>query len=499
MSNLNISPQTVSLTAGQAVTFASTDAAGKPALVTWSLKPDPAVGSLVTPPPAPGVAASPSSSATAAPSSSVTYVAPSPVPAARTIAIVASTATDSASATIGLTTLSIVPAKVDLSAGQTQKFSTIDAAVPVPEVPEKITWTLSPPLGTLDGQGLYTSPREIVDPTIVNVTATTPIQGKQAVAIVNLTATPWHGLGVDVLGGFLLLVFSLVFAMVALWPPALPSPDTARADRIDAEKTWEDKAKLYNDANAAAKRVPPEPQKPAAQPAIPSGAGNAPASTSPRKGKPALAETAGDGTGAGTGSGTVAAADALDLRQQAGQALDDAYANLRDKRQIEKEANDTNVKTSLMGRINREFDLLLLVLLGGALGSFLHTAQSYSDYVGNRTLKRSWAWWYSLRPFIGAGLALVFYAAVRGGVLAITTGSNAKASELNPFGVVSVAAMVGMFSKAATTKLGDVFDTLFKSDKPKDKDPVTGTAPDAPPSNQPAAKPAAGGATSTGK
>ncbi|HXC44248.1 MAG TPA: hypothetical protein VNY51_12100, partial [Candidatus Dormibacteraeota bacterium] len=123
--------------------------------------------------------------------------------------------------------------------------------------------------------------------------------------------------------------------------------------------------------------------------------------------------------------------------------------------------------------------------------------QSYSDYVGNRTLKRSWAWWYSLRPFIGAGLALVFYAAVRGGVLAITTGSNAKASELNPFGVVSVAAMVGMFSKAATTKLGEVFDTLFKSDKPKDKDPVTGSQGGSPQSNQSGAKPAAGGTTTS--
>ena len=54
--------------------------------------------------------------------------------------------------------------------------------------------------------------------------------------------------------------------------------------------------------------------------------------------------------------------------------------------------------------------------------------------------------------------------------MAIATGTNVKASELNPFGVVSVAALVGMFSKAATTKLGEVFDTVFRSDKTDDKD-----------------------------
>jgi hypothetical protein len=489
VSNLNIAPQTVLLTSGQPVTFEATDATGKPALVTWSL--DPAVGNLVAPT-APGAA--PGASTTA---SSATYVAPSPVGTAQTIAIIARTGTDAASATISLTTIAIVPPKVDLSAGQTQQFSPIFAPPPAPPpgaapaAPEKITWTLSPPLGTLDQTGLYTSPREILDSTAVNVIASTPTPGKQAMATVNLTATPWQGLGVDFLGGYLLLVFSLVFVMVGLWPPALPNPDTARADRIQAEKTWEDKTKLYNDAQAAAKK-PPEPAKKQTE--------NTPTS-SPTKGK--LAQPTGtvaapsDGTASAPVAVTPTAPPAEDLLQQAGQALDDAYADLREKRQIEKEVNEPNVKTKLIGRINREFDLLLLVLLAGALGAFLHTAQSYSDYVGNRTLKRSWAWWYSLRPFIGAGLALVFYAAVRGGVLAITTGSNAKASELNPFGVVSVAAMVGMFSKAATTKLGELFDNLFKTDKAKDKDPVTGAPQGVSQANQSGGKPAAGGTTTS--
>lgn len=463
MSNVNIAPQAVLLTSGQAVTFEATDAAGKPSLVTWSL--DPVVGNLVAPT-TPGAAAGAST-----PASSATYVAPSPVGAAQTIAIVARTATDAASASISLTTIAIVPSKVDLAAGQEQQFSTIASAVlppaagAPPTITEKVTWILSPPLGSLDQMGLYTSPREVIDSTTVNIIATTPTPGNRAMATVNLAATPWHGLGVDILGGFLLLVFSLIFIMIGLWPPALPNPDTARADRIQAEKTFDDKTKLYNDAKKQTEPAATPPHAPASSPAKnkvaqPSGAAPAPSDT---------AASAPPGV-------TAAAPAAEDLLQQSGQALDDAAADLREKREAEKEANDTNVNTWFIVRMNRELDLLFLVLLAGTLGAFLHTAQSYSDYVGNRTLKKSWAWWYSLRPFIGAGLALVFYAAVRGGVLAITTGSNAKASELNPFGVVSVAAMVGMFSKAATTKLGEVFDTLFKSDKPKDKDPVTGTS-----------------------
>ena len=56
--------------------------------------------------------------------------------------------------------------------------------------------------------------------------------------------------------------------------------------------------------------------------------------------------------------------------------------------------------------------------------------------------------------------------------MAVATGTNAKASELNPFGLVGVAALAGMFSNAATMKLGEVFDTLFKTkaaEESKDK------------------------------
>ena len=117
--------------------------------------------------------------------------------------------------------------------------------------------------------------------------------------------------------------------------------------------------------------------------------------------------------------------------------------------------------------IGPEARLLLLVLFAGALGSLIHALQSLVDFSGNLTLKASWTWWYVSRPFIGMALALVFYAALRGGMLA---GTPAAVKDVNPYGVFTIAALAGMFSDKATQKLADIFDALFKvDDKRKDK------------------------------
>jgi hypothetical protein len=460
MPNVNITPQTVLLTSGQAVTFKATDSGGQAIAVGWSLNPP--IGILVT-----AAGGNAGNAAVSTPAPSATYVAPPVVASAQAIAVIAaSAANDSASATISLTpdAISIVPAKADLKANEEQQFIAIVAGAPGPGggPAGEITWILSPPLGNLEPAGMYHAPAEIPDSTTVSVIATSPALAKQAVATVNLTSPPWQGPGVNLLGGFLLVVFSLVFLMVGLWPPALPSPDTAKVERMTAEKTLEDAVKNQKANRTEARKAFEEEKKSAG-------------TTETKTEEKAPNVKGSDATAAG-------ADDDPEVR--------DAKADLERLEAVETKVNNPDVDTRLAGHINRELDLLLLVLLAGSLGSFLHLAQSYSEFVGNRTLKSSWAWWYSLGPFIGAGLALVFYAAIRGGVMAVSTGSNAKASELNPFGLVSVAAMVGMFSKPATIKLGEVFDTLFKSDKAKEsKDPVV----DSSQTSQPAGKAGAGG------
>jgi hypothetical protein len=103
--------------------------------------------------------------------------------------------------------------------------------------------------------------------------------------------------------------------------------------------------------------------------------------------------------------------------------------------------------------------LLLLVIVAGMLGAFIHGATSLADYIGNNRFNRTWTWFYVLRPGIGMALALVFYFVIRGGFLTTSGG----AGDINPYGIAALAGMVGMFSKQATDKLSEVFSTLFRS------------------------------------
>jgi hypothetical protein len=130
--------------------------------------------------------------------------------------------------------------------------------------------------------------------------------------------------------------------------------------------------------------------------------------------------------------------------------------------------------------------LLLLALLSGVAGSFLHAAQSLSSYVGNRTFKASWFTWYFLRPWIGGLLGFALYAAIRAGLVAGT-------GAVNPYGVVALGLLGGWFSKTTTDKLQEVFETLFQTkqdeqrkDKLEAKRPIiTGINPSPIPRNAP--------------
>ncbi len=107
--------------------------------------------------------------------------------------------------------------------------------------------------------------------------------------------------------------------------------------------------------------------------------------------------------------------------------------------------------------------LMLLVIVMGAIGSYIHAATSFSTFVGNNDFAKSWTTWYLLRPFIGISLALVVYAAIRGGLLLIINSKAPDATGINPFGVAAIAGLTGMFSKQAADKLNEVFSTIFKS------------------------------------
>jgi hypothetical protein len=116
-------------------------------------------------------------------------------------------------------------------------------------------------------------------------------------------------------------------------------------------------------------------------------------------------------------------------------------------------------------KMNSEVRLFFLVLLIGAFGSFVHAATSFVTYVGNKSLAPSWMWWYVLRPFIGMGIAAIFYLVLRGGLVLLSAPLDLKT--LNPYGIGAFAALSGMFSKQAADKLSDIFDNLFRTQKGK--------------------------------
>jgi len=115
--------------------------------------------------------------------------------------------------------------------------------------------------------------------------------------------------------------------------------------------------------------------------------------------------------------------------------------------------------------------MLLTVIIAGAIGSLIHTLTSFGDYVGNRRLGSSWLWWFVLRTPIGIALAIISYLILRGGLI-VPTLQAPKADDLqgatlalNPYGIAAFAALAGMFSRQATDKLREVFETLFTAQK----------------------------------
>jgi hypothetical protein len=110
-------------------------------------------------------------------------------------------------------------------------------------------------------------------------------------------------------------------------------------------------------------------------------------------------------------------------------------------------------------KVTVDVTLMMIVMLAGGLGSLIHVAISFCDFVGNKKFIKSWFWWYIMKPFIAMILALVFYLVIRGQFLS----AGAPAGQINLYGIVSISGMTGLFSKQAINKLSEVFDALFRT------------------------------------
>jgi len=112
--------------------------------------------------------------------------------------------------------------------------------------------------------------------------------------------------------------------------------------------------------------------------------------------------------------------------------------------------------------------LILIALLAGIVGGFVHVAVSYAQYRATMRLTEEWFSWYLLRPVIGGGLAMAFYAVVRAGFVTPGAGADSAggaAQILSPYGILAVGLLVGLCNAQAERKLRSVGQALFDTSK----------------------------------
>ena len=73
----------------------------------------------------------------------------------------------------------------------------------------------------------------------------------------------------------------------------------------------------------------------------------------------------------------------------------------------------------------------------------------------------------------GVAMAMLFYFVLRGGLLSAGT----SAGDISLFGIAAVSGLVGLFSRQAGDKLEELFNTLFRTDRPREEGDRLGDEP----------------------
>jgi hypothetical protein len=120
--------------------------------------------------------------------------------------------------------------------------------------------------------------------------------------------------------------------------------------------------------------------------------------------------------------------------------------------------------------------IMVVMVIVGSFGACVYSLWAIARHVGKKDFQARWLVWYLVRPFTGAGLSVIFYFLLRGGIL--TIGANLQ--NLNLIAVAAISGLVGMFSEQAVHKLNELADTTFGTTpndqttaKPSDKKPGT--------------------------
>ena len=106
-----------------------------------------------------------------------------------------------------------------------------------------------------------------------------------------------------------------------------------------------------------------------------------------------------------------------------------------------------------------------IAIFAGTVGAAIYAIERFIQHaMHDKDYEREYSGWYILRPLQGSLLAVVFYLLLRGGLLALGTPSGSVGADLNPYGLASFCALVGMFSNDASKRLKLTFQTLFSNE-----------------------------------
>jgi hypothetical protein len=154
----------------------------------------------------------------------------------------------------------------------------------------------------------------------------------------------------------------------------------------------------------------------------------------------------------------------IDTCKEIDSTLKELAKNLIEKADALKKGKGQKLKIKIDDTIEFNTIILILVACAGFLGNLVHVATSFTTFIGSGQFKSNWTLWYFVKPFTAAALAVIMYFVFRAGFLS----SSDPGNNLNIYGIMSMAAFVGLFTDAATEKLKDVFKTLFnpKDDRP---------------------------------
>jgi len=410
-------------------------------------------------------------------------------------------------------TLKVMPETVELSSGDVQAFSVSNSGLVV-------EWSTQPQgLGQIDAHGIYHAPDEVPNPRSVVVVAKTPGGAQYGTATLTLSDAPravkllgWYAIVVAVLLGLALVVFWRLLnvvrePMVVINPPEITlDPEQDQDIAFDAivlgdlknGVTWS-----ASDGNIdISKGIYKRPKKSLAKPD-----GDDVTITATSLSDQNVRNTAELHLRIGqqllVHPSAVSVFTSQQVRFRAEQTepaepqaqepdkavkwrldqkdlgvIDEATGVYTAPRYVERTEPFEVVAESASGArsaavitVNPAFGktdwkLIVFVIVMGSLGSMIYFSSSFVAYVGNRSFRASWLWFYISRPFVGGALAVIFFLIVGGGFL-----NNTSTSNLMAIGVI--AALVGLFSDRAVKKLSDIFDVVFavkddRGDKLKD-------------------------------